>query len=630
MSGIVGIVNLDGAPVDRQLLKQMTEFMVYRGPDAQDIWIDSHVGFGHTMLRTTFESQKEIQPCSLDGQVWITADARVDGRAELIEKLKSKGRTNLEATTDVDLILHAYHVWGEDCVKHLLGDFAFTIWDGRKQRLFCARDHFGVKPFYYTQVANHLLFSNTLNCVRIHPAVSDNLNELAIGDFLLFGYNQEPTTTTFADIQRLPAAHYLTWSEGALRLNHYWTLPVDGHIRYKSTSDYVDHFRELLRTAVDDRLRTDCVGVYMSGGLDSTSVAATAHELLLKKSKPFNLRAYTVVYDQLIPDQERYYSGLVAKKLGIPIHYLVVDGYRLYERWERPELCWPEPAEHPLLAILIDQLDQAVAHSRVVLRGEGGDPILYPSNLYFSDLVKELRFGCLVTEVGQYVLSHGRLPGLGFRSRLKRWLGLGKPPWQPPFPAWLNPTLAERLDLLGRLEKLNKEPRPIHPVRPEAYQSLISPYWQYVFENYDPGITSFPVEARQPFFDLRLVNYLLSIPPMPWCVDKELLRVAMRGTLPESVRLRPKAPLAGDPVSKLLQHPDARWVNNFKAIPELAKYVDRDAVPQVTGTQEKLDASELWMHMHPLALNYWLQNSWHLKNKKYNGRVKDEYHIRQS
>jgi asparagine synthase (glutamine-hydrolysing) len=115
---------------------------------------------------------------------------------------------------------------------------------------------------------------------------------------------------------------------------------------------------------------------------------------------------------------------------------------------------------------------------------------------------------------------------------------------------------------------------------------------------------------------------------MPWCVDKELLRVAMRGTLPESVRLRPKAPLAGEPVSKLLQHPDAWWVNNFKAMPELAKYVDRDAVPQVAGTQEKLDASELWMHMHPLALNYWLQNSWHLKNVKYNGRVKDEYHIR--
>lgn len=628
MSGIVGIINLDGAPVERKLLQQMTEFMTYCGPDAQDIWINGQVGFGHTMLRTTTESLLEQQPYSLDGEVWITADARVDGRADLIEKLEFKGCTNLKAATDVDLILHAYHVWGEDCVKHLIGDFAFAIWDGRKQRLFCVRDHFGVKPFYYTQVANHLLFSNTLNCIRLHPAVSDNLNELAIGDFLLFGYNQEPTTTTFADIQRLPAAHYLTWSKGALRLNRYWTLPVDGHIRYKRASDYVDHFRELLRMAVNDRLRTDCVGVSMSGGLDSTAVAATAHNLLSKQYVSFDLRAYTVVYDKLISDEERYYSGLVAKKLDIPIDYLVADEYKLYERWEQPELHWTEPAEHPLLAILIDKLEQVAAHSRVLLCGEGGDPILYPSGSYLVELVKGLRFGHLVTEVVQYVLSHGRLPALGFRSRLKRWLRLGKPYPRSPFPRWLNPTMATRLDLLARWVRIDNEPDLVHPSRPEAYQSLVAPYWQYVFENSAPGVTSVPVEARQPFFDLRLMNYVLSIPPMPWCVDKELLREAMRGTLPEAVRLRPKSPLGGEPVSELLKQRNAQWVNNFEAISDLDKYVDRDAIPQVAGAQNTVDASELWIHLHPLALNYWLQNSWSLTNVKYNGRVNNECQIR--
>jgi asparagine synthase (glutamine-hydrolysing) len=616
MSGIVGIINLDGAPVDRQLLQRMTEFMTYRGPDAQDIWIDGHVGFGHTMLRTTFESLRERQPCSLDDQVWITADARVDGWADLIEKLESKGRNNLEAATDVDLILHAYHVWGEDCVKHLIGDFAFAIWDGRKHRLFGARDHFGVKPFYYAQVANCLVFSNTLNCIRTHPAVSDELNELAIGDFLLFGFNQEPFSTTFADIQRLPSAHYLTWSEGVLDLTRYWTLPVDEPIRYKRASDYVDCFKELLRTAVDDRLRTNYVGVSMSGGLDSTAVAATAHNLLSKQYVSFDLRAYTVVYDKLIFDEERYYSGLVAKKLEIPVYYLVADDYKLYERWEQPELQWSEPAEHPLLAIFIDKLEQVAAHSRVVLCGEGGDPILYPSGSYFVELVKELRFGHLVTEVGQYVLSHGRLPALGFRSRLKRWLRRGKPYPCSPFPRWLNPTMATRLDLLARWVRINNEPDLVHPTRPEAYQSLGSPYWQYVFENSDPGVTSVPVEARQPFFDLRLMNYVLSVPPIPWCVNKELLREAMRGTLPESVRLRPKSPLAGDPVSELLKQRNTQWVNNFEAISDLGKYVDRDAIPQVAGAQNSADASELWIHMHPLALNYWLQNSWSLTDVK--------------
>ena len=197
MSGIVGIVNLDHSPVDDRLLQRMTRFMAYRGPDAQTTWVDGHVGLGHTMLRTTRESAHERQPCTLDGQIWITADARVDDRDALVRKLKHAGRVHLEAPTDVELLLHAYHVWGEACVKHLIGDFAFAIWDKRSQRLFCARDHFGIKPLYYSHRANSLLVSNTLNCLRQHPSVSDTLNEQAIGDFLLFDINQNPATTTF-------------------------------------------------------------------------------------------------------------------------------------------------------------------------------------------------------------------------------------------------------------------------------------------------------------------------------------------------------------------------------------------------------------------------------------------------
>ena len=177
MSGIVGIINLDGKPVSRELLQQMTDFMAYRGPDGRGIWSDDYIGLGHTLLCATQESLKERQPFSLDNEVWITADARIDGRKELIGKLRSEVTANLNDVTDVELILRAYDRWGEQCVEHLLGDFAFAIWDGRKRQLFCARDHFGVKPFYYAQVGNSLILSNTLNCVRLHPAVSDELNE---------------------------------------------------------------------------------------------------------------------------------------------------------------------------------------------------------------------------------------------------------------------------------------------------------------------------------------------------------------------------------------------------------------------------------------------------------------------
>jgi asparagine synthase (glutamine-hydrolysing) len=148
MSGIVGIVNLDGAPVDHALLQRMTDFQSFRGPDAKQIWLNGNIGFGHTLLKTTDESEHEYQPFTLDGDVWIVADARVDAQRDLIAELHAKGQEVQPGVTDVELILRAYLAWGEDCVEHLLGDFTFGIWDGPQHRLFCARDQMGVKCFY--------------------------------------------------------------------------------------------------------------------------------------------------------------------------------------------------------------------------------------------------------------------------------------------------------------------------------------------------------------------------------------------------------------------------------------------------------------------------------------------------
>src|SRR5579862_4789949 len=184
MSGIVGIVNFDGAPVDRALLSRMTGFMQFRGPDATRTWMDGAAGFGHTLLKATDESECEEQPFTLDGHTWIVADARVDGRRELVSKLKAKSCDVSLDRPDVELILHAWHVWREECVEHLVGDFAFAVWDAPRQRLFCARDHMGAKPFYYLHAGSTVVFSNTLDCVRLHPLASDQLNDLAIADFL--------------------------------------------------------------------------------------------------------------------------------------------------------------------------------------------------------------------------------------------------------------------------------------------------------------------------------------------------------------------------------------------------------------------------------------------------------------
>ncbi len=166
----MGILNLDGAPVDRVLLEGMTLSLAFRGPDAQEVWCQGPVGLGHALLQIASGTPLEKQPAQIDGRLWIVADARIDARAELIGKLKEKCQTSRAltlSTPDAELILHAYDAWGDACVEHLIGDFSFAIWDARERRLFCARDQFGVKPFFYAHVGSCLIFSNTLDCVRI-------------------------------------------------------------------------------------------------------------------------------------------------------------------------------------------------------------------------------------------------------------------------------------------------------------------------------------------------------------------------------------------------------------------------------------------------------------------------------
>jgi asparagine synthase (glutamine-hydrolysing) len=134
---------------------------------------------------------------------------------------------------------------------------------------------------------------------------------------------------------------------------------------------------------------------------------------------------------------------------------------------------------------------------------------------------------------------------------------------------------------------------------------MVDPMWPALFEGYDPGVTRVPVEVRHPFFDLRLVDFLLALPALPWCSDKELLREASRGILPDVVRLRCKSPLLADPLTVILQQPKSAWVDNFEGVPALSRYVEQRLIPKVFGEK---DAWTAWIHLRPLSLNYWLRS----------------------
>jgi asparagine synthase (glutamine-hydrolysing) len=615
LSGIVGIYERSGAPVDRGLLQALAHFLSFRGPDARDTWSQGAIGLGHTMLRTTRESQIEQQPASLDGKLWITADARIDCREELEKKLAQQGQDSAgRAVTDSGLILRAYAAWGAECVQHLRGDFAFAIWDARKKLLFCARDHFGVKPFYYSELGELFLFSNTLDCLRQHPGVSDDLNDAAIGDFLLFGLNCDAATTTFRDIRRLPAAHAMTVSPDGLRIQRYWSAPTAGRIRYQRAADYVEHFQILLQAAVSDRMRVDRAGILLSGGLDSATVATTVRELAGGPGGTTDLRAYTVVYESLIPDQDGRYAREVAEFLKIPHQTIAMDRLQPFERWNEPGISSPEPVDDPFFAGLFDQFRTIAADCRVVFSGEGADNLMHFEMWPFARaLMREGQWISLLRETSRYLsLRASIVPGLKRRA-----LGLfGKDPTAPVYPGWLQPDFARRLNLQDRSREWSELPahRP-HPILPKAHASLSLPHWSSMFELENAGVTRCSVEVRHPFLDLRIVNFMLALPPFPLFFQKQLLREAVAGRLPESVRTRRKVPLAGSPLVEHLRQSRTNWIQDSNWSGEMDAYVNKS---EMAAFHSETHAEKAHSALRPLCLNFWLQST---RKVRYNLRA---------
>jgi asparagine synthase (glutamine-hydrolysing) len=622
MSGFVGILNLDGAPVDQVLLERMTRSLAFRGPDANAVWCEGGVGLGHTLLRTNripareqaLSAEGDKQPATLGGRLWIVADSRIDDRAELIKKLKRKtgtaGGVSLFAP-DPMLILHAYDVWGDACVEHLIGDFSFAIWDISRRRLFCARDQFGVKPFYYARVGFSVIFSNTLNCVQQHPAVSSRLNDLAIADFLLFEINQDFATTSFADIQRLPAAHLLECDSQTFSLRRYWTLSITEPVRFKQDCEYLECFRELLDQAVADRLRANSAGIMLSGGLDSSTVAAAAKRVLAQYENKPDFFAYTSILDNVVPDEEGRYASFVADALGIPIGLQAMDHYKLFDRAGEPECVLSEPGNSAWPGNYVDLLRQIATKSRVALSGQGSDPG-FSSRItaHFRERIRNTQYIQAVSDAIRYLSAEGRFSRLYLRARWRSLLSTRNPFFS--YPAWLNQNLEKKLGLRDRWTTYELTTRSailaleasFIAFRPEASLLMSHVSWQRIFEEFDSGVTRVPVEVRHPFFDLRLATFLLGLPRLPWCCDKELLRQAGSGVLPEAVRLRVKSPLHADPTVAVLQKPESAWVDRFEAVPELEQYVHRNRIPAVYREKNAGAAS---VNLRPLSLDFWLR-----------------------
>jgi len=335
-------------------------------------------------------------------------------------------------------------------------------------------------------------------------------------------------------------------------------------------------------------------------------VAAVTKEVSGKCGQKTEIRGYTSVFESLIPDEEGRYAREVGKFLEIPIQFQALDRVELFEGWDDPELSFPEPLDNALLGGFLESCRSISADCRVLLSGEGSDNLMdFQMWPYAGDLRRRGEWRRLLTELANYIWVRP-FPWRGIRARFLRLFG--KEPGMPAFPEWISRDFAKDMKLKERWKEWGMHPNlPLeHPIHPRAHASLSLPQWTHMFEQENAGVTRFPVETRYPFLDLRIVNFLLALPPFPWFFQKMLLREAMTGRLPETVRMRPKTPVQSDTLSEQFRRTGIERLKQMPWSKDIDKYIDRSALIPPHG---KMNPEQLSKSLRPYCLNIWLQSA---------------------
>ena len=279
MSGIAAILHVDGAPADRDELGRIVSAIAYRGPDGTETWTNGQVALGHCMLRTTAESLEEQQPLANDDEsLVLVMDGYLTNWEELRSELVDLG-ARLRTRSDAELVLRAYEVWGDDCPRHLDGEFAFLVWDAGKRELFCVRDHQGLRPLFYHWNGRRLLVASDVAGIFAALREKPSLNHGYLAEMMAEQWYSR-TETIWSGIMRLSPAHFMKISAKGITQEVYWTLPLEVSINYAQEEDYIDHYRELLTDCVRRSSRSfGPLGFEVSGGLDSSSLFCVADKL---------------------------------------------------------------------------------------------------------------------------------------------------------------------------------------------------------------------------------------------------------------------------------------------------------------------------------------------------------------
>ncbi len=548
MCGIVGF-----SWTDERLVRRMSRTLAHRGPDQEGFYVDDQVSLGHRRLSIIDLSEHGRQPMdNEDGSIWVTYNGEIYNFREVRAWLEAKGH-RFRSRCDTEVIVHAYEEDGPDCVRRFNGMFAFAVWDRAKRELVLARDRLGVKPLYYSANGSRLAFASEIKALLEVPEVDRTLNPDALYHYLGYEFVPAPDTM-FRSIRKLPPGHYLRLRGGRIEVTPYWDLRFETERRPRAY--YEARLRDLLTESVRKRLVADVpLGVFLSGGLDSSTVVALMSRLGAHPIQTFSLGYADLSYSEL------NYAGLVAKAFGTEHRELIIEPITpaLIETavWHLDE---PMTDLSTIPFYLICQ--KAREYVTVCLSGEGGDEVLVgydrfkasKAHRYYGLLpewVRRSAIAPLVNALPDQAQKKGPV------NLLKRFVQGGLLPEAAGHMRWQYfGTPEHEAALLAEPLRNGASRDPFAPIRyhaarcnstdrldREIYVDLKLTLPDSVLMKVDKMSMAHALEVRVPFLDYQVVEFCATIPgdlKLEGFTTKSILRSAMKGILPDAILTRGK------------------------------------------------------------------------------------------
>jgi len=595
MCGIAGVMRFgDNARAEAASVRQMCAAMTHRGPDDEGLYTDGRVSIGMRRL-SIIDVAGGHQPISNEsGTIWIVFNGEIYNHAELRQQLEPRGH-RYRSNSDTETIVHLYEEYGRDCVHHLRGMFAFAIWDREKETLFIARDRLGIKPLYFRLTPESLLFGSEIKVILAHGGVRPAFNSSGLPEYLAFGYLSGADTFYDGIRKLMPGERMEITAGGRADIQQYWDLDTSSRGPVRDESYYVETYREMLEQAVSSHLMSDVpLGVFLSGGVDSSAVAA-----LMTKIRKSPIETFSVGYTEQTYS-ELPYARIVARHLNSVHHEVMVSEGEFFDAL--PQLIWheDEPVVWPSSVSLYFVARLARARVTVVLTGEGSDETLGGYSRYaftlknqaFDQVYRRLTPEFLRRSVRELI---AKSPVLGETLRRKlghTFLGLDAASWS----SFYFDNFFSAFSEAEQTGLLTEEMQRGFP-RGAAYEHVLS-YWKqsqgemlqrllytdiktYLVEllmKQDNMSMAASIESRVPFLDHVLVEFATRIPrevQLKGLTGKNVLKKAVEDLLPHSILYRPKlgfpTPWSGwlagrrlDSIEKLLLEPRSLQRGYFK------------------------------------------------------------------